>query len=140
MSELNKINIECGAFKHNGQTVFEGFQINLELSDKAYEIESTNLLKALPMFLDLLSNKITVAIEADDKRHAERKASIEKENEAMLKDWEDRCAEFEKEKAAFEKDHAAWEKRQKENKNNGAFEPEPSFYKEKPSRPHLHVY
>lgn len=137
MSELNNIKIECGAIKQNGETVFEGFQVNLNLTDKSYETEATSLLKALPMFLELASNKISAAMEADAKRHAERKATIEKENEAMLKDWEERCKEFEKEKAEFEKKHAAWEKR---DKNNESFDPEPTFYKEKPSRPHLHVY
>ena len=137
MSELNNIKIECGAVKKNGETIFEGFQINLNLTDKSYETEATSLLKALPMFLDLIGNKIEVAMEADAKRHAERKAAVEKENEAVLKDWEERCNEFEKEKAAFEKKHAAWEKR---DKNDGSFDPEPTFYKERPIRPHLHIF
>ena len=137
MSELNSIKIECGAIKQNGETVFEGFSINLELTDKSYEPETTGLLKALPMILELASNKISAAMEADAKRHADRKAAVEKENADILKDWEDRCKEFEKEKAAFEKKHAAWEKR---DKNEGAFDPEPTFYKERPSRPHLHVF
>ena len=137
MSELNNIKIECGAVKQNGETVFEGFRVDLNLTDKSYETETTGILKALPMFLELISDKIAVAMEADAKRHAERKAAVEKENEAVLKDWEERCKEFEKEKAAFEKKHAAWVKR---DKNDGAFDPEPTFYKEKPSRPHLHVY
>lgn len=144
-SAANQVNVHIGAIRHpeNGNTIFEGMDINVQLTDKAYEAEinsAVNMGKfALPLLLENLKAFAEQMIVREDARRAERKALIEKENEELLKDWELHCKDFDEAKAKFEKEHAAWEQRKAEAKGKDFYEPEPSFYKERPARPHLHV-
>lgn len=140
----NKVNIQIGAIKMpDGMVAFEGLQINLELTDRAASDINASDLQALKFALPLLAEKVETFVKTriaiDEQRRAERKKEIEAENKALIADWEVRVKEFETAKAQFEKEHRAWERKKEQAKDGEFFECEPTFYKERPSRPHLHI-
>ena len=143
-NNMNSVKVEIGGIKHpEFGEIWSGMVIDLNLSDKAMaDMNSSDLQKlkiALPLLLENFKSFAEQMIAREDARRAERKTEIERENEELITDWEDRCAEYDAQKAAFEKKHANWEAKKEQAAENDFSDPEPKFYRERPCRPHLNI-
>ena len=144
-SSMNSVKVEIGGIKHpEFGEIWSGMVLDLNLSDKAMaDMNSSDFQKlkfALPIIADHATAFVKTMLDREDARRAERKKEIEAENKALIADWEVRVKEFETAKEQFEKEHRAWERKKEQSKDGEFFESEPTFYKERPARPHCHIF
>ena len=156
-NSTNNINVEIAGIRipEVGE-IWGGAKINLNLTDKGLDISTAaqlqqlkTALAALPGVVKQLMDRCeanhirclaaeeaheAARIKREEERETARLARQKAENDEILADWQTRVNLWEEEKAAFERAHAEWEK--KEDRNS--FD-EPTFYKERPHRPHLSV-
>lgn len=156
IAAANEVNIHIGGIRHpeNGNSIFEGMDINVRLTDKAYAEELAQQLNAAKFALPLIAEQVKAFTEKmiareDELRKARREAQAA-ENAKILSDWEQRISEWEKaseeyeaDKAKYEEELAAWKERQaNKKKDDTSFDPQPTFYGQRPlrpSRPHLNI-
>ena len=142
-SSMNSVKIEIGAIKHpEFGEIWSGMVLDLNLSDKAMaDMNSSDFQKlkfALPIVAERVTAFVKEMLDREDARRSERKKAIEAENAALLSDWEARVAEYEAAAAEFKKCHDAWElKKAQAPEGEDFYEVEPTFYRERPNRPHL---
>ena len=143
-SSMNTVKVEIGGIKHpEFGEIWSGMVLDLNLSDKAMADMNSSDFQKLKFILPIVAERAMAFVKAmldrEDARRAERKKEIEAENKAMLEDWEKRVADYEEEKREFEKAHKAWERRKEQCDKGEFFETEPTFYKDRPCRPNLHI-